>query len=94
MRIGYKKREDGGAGSENLPKKCDLIFEQPLKFKGLLERAYWIQNSIGYAILYYFSSLCKKIWSNFEELLPFLRYFLLLFLSALGALLKLVTSKF
>ena len=29
VRIGYKKREDGG-GSENPPKKCDLIFEQPL----------------------------------------------------------------
>ena len=31
VRIGYKKREDGEGGSENPPKKCDLIFEQPLR---------------------------------------------------------------
>ena len=31
VRIGYKKREDGGGGgAEKPPKKCDLIFEQPL----------------------------------------------------------------
>ena len=33
VRIGYKKREDGGGGLKIPQKKCDLIFEQPLTVK-------------------------------------------------------------